>query len=101
MKKKTNDTEKSKELVKNIVGNQYEEALKKLLANTAHKKTNVNQNPPGFSKIRGEEKKIGAIIKHLENIEVEKDGRISVTVVTANEVTKEIKNKLAAQAAKL
>jgi F-type H+-transporting ATPase subunit b len=95
------DTEKDKELVENIVGSQYEEALKKLLADTDHKKTSVNQNPPGFSKIRGEEKKMSAIVKHLEKIEAEKEGRISVTVVTAREVAKEIKNKLAAQAAKL
>jgi F-type H+-transporting ATPase subunit b len=95
------DTEKDKELVENIVGSQYEEALKKLLVNIAHKKTSVNQNPPGFSKIRGEEKKMSAIVKHLEKIEAEKEGRILVTMVTANEVAKEIKNKLAAQAAKL
>jgi F-type H+-transporting ATPase subunit b len=95
------DTEKDKELVENIVGSQYEEALKKLLVNTAHKKTSVNQNPPGFSKIRGEEKKMSAIVKHLEKIEAEKEGRISLTVVTAREVAKETKNKLVSQAAKL
>lgn len=95
------DSAKDKELVENVVGSQYEEALKKLLANSVNKKTSVNQNPPGFSKIKSEEKKIGAIVKHLEKIEAEKEGRISVTVVTANEVAKEIKQKLAAQAAKL
>lgn len=95
------DSAKDKELVENVVESQYEEALKKLLANSVNKKTSVNQNPPGFSKIKSEEKKIGAIVKHLEKIEAEKEGRISVTVVTANEAAKEIKEKLAAQAAKL
>lgn len=95
------DSAKDKELVENIVDNQYKEALQKLLNNVSSKKTSVNQNPPGFSKIKSEEKKIGAIVKHLEKIEAEKEGRISVTVVTANEAAKEIKEKLAAQAAKL
>lgn len=95
------DSVKDKELVENVVDNQYKEALQKLLNNVSSKKTNVNQNPPGFSKIKSEEKKISAIVKHLEKIEAEKEGKILVMVVTANEVTKEIKDKLAAQAAKL
>jgi F-type H+-transporting ATPase subunit b len=95
------DSAKDKELVENIVDNQYKEAFQKLLNSISSKKTSVNQNPPGFSKIKSEGKKIGAIVKHLEKIEAEKEGRISVTVVTANEAAKEIKEKLSAQAAKL
>lgn len=96
------DTAKDKELIENVVANQYTEALQKLLANVSQARAvSVNQNPAGFSKIRSEEKKLGAVVKHLEKIEAEKEGRVSVTVVTANEVAQEIKDKLAKQAAKL
>ena len=96
------DAAKDQELIKDVVANQYAEALKKLLVSSASEKTtSINQNPPGFSKIRGEEKKIGAIVKHLEKIEAEKEGRFAVTVVTARAMEREVKNQLASQAAKL
>jgi F-type H+-transporting ATPase subunit b len=96
------DTAKDKELIENVVVNQYAEALQNLLANVSQARAvSVNQNPAGFSKIRSEEKKLGAVVKHLEKIDAEKEGRVSVTVVTANEVVREMKDKMEKQAAKL
>jgi len=92
------DGAKDEELIKNIVAGQYGEVLQKLVESASSRETNVNQNPPGFSKIRSDGKKIGAIVKHLEKIEAEKEGRLSITVVTAHKLAQGIKDKLAAEA---
>jgi|SRR6185369_8791282 len=52
-------------------------------------------------KRRGEEKKLFAIVKRLEKVENEKEGRLSVIAKTAYEISKETKGQLEKKAESL
>lgn len=81
---------------------QYAQALEELTERAASEKVaEIAENFFGFLKRCGEEKKMDAIMKSLEQCEADKENRVSVTVVTAHAATKGIKEKLAVKAQKL
>lgn len=78
---------------------QYAQVLEELTERAASEKVaEIAENFFGFLKRCGEEKKMDAIMKSLEQGEADKENRVSVTVVTAHAATKGIKEKLAAKA---
>lgn len=81
---------------------QYARSLEELSRGTTPGGVSViAKNFAGFLKRRGEEKKLPAILKQLEKIEAEKEGRMTVTVTLAHEADEITKKKLSSQAKKL
>lgn len=81
---------------------QYARSLEELSRGAAGEAVAViAKNFAGFLRRRGEEKKLPAILKQLEKIEAEKEGRIAVAVTLAHEADKATKEKLSLQAKKL
>lgn len=81
---------------------QYAVALQELAAGAPREKVaGIAENLSGFLKRRGEEKKLGAIVKHLEKLQADQEGRVSITVVTAHPVAGDTKNMLAAKVREL
>jgi F0F1-type ATP synthase delta subunit len=81
---------------------QYARSLEELSRDTTGEAVAViAKNFLGFLKRRGEEKKLSAILKQLEKIEAEKEGKIAVMAVLAHAVDEATKKKLALQAEKL
>lgn len=81
---------------------QYAEVLEELSKNaTAEQVTDIADCFLGFLRRRGEQKKIGAIMKYVEKAVAQKEGRVSVAVVTAYEVTEDDKQKLSRAANRL
>lgn len=96
------DAVKDQALIEGVVNSQFDEALKTLVVPAGSKKnSSARQNPGSFSKIRSEEKKLSAVVKHLEKMEAEKEGRFTVTVITARALDDKIKTQLKSRAAKL
>lgn len=78
---------------------QYAQALEELTESVASEKAAaIAENFFGFLKRRGEEQKMSAIVKCLEKNKAAKEGRVSVTVVTAYETDLETRELLARQA---
>lgn len=81
---------------------QYARSLEELSRGAAAESvTVIAKNFAGFLKRRGEEKKLPAILKHLEKIEAEKEGRVAVIATLAHEADEATKKKLLVQAEKL
>lgn len=81
---------------------QYAEVLEELSKSaTAEQVTDITDRFLGFLRHRGEQKKIGAIMKYAEKAVAQKEGRVSVAVVTAYEVTEDDKQKLSRAANRL
>lgn len=78
---------------------QYAQAIEELAASAAP--GNMPAIVGGFVGLlgrRGEQRKLGAILKRLEQLGVEKEGRIIVTAVTAHRAAKDVQEKLLAEA---
>lgn len=81
---------------------QYARSLEELTEGAGSAKVaETVKNFIGFLQRRGEEKKMGAIMKRLEKIEAEKKGHVLVTVTAAREAEKETKRMLLSRAEKL
>lgn len=81
---------------------QYAEALSELSLGAAPEKVSgIVANLFGFLRRRGEEEKIGSIIKNLEMIEAEQSALVCVTAVTAFDPDEETKSLLTAKAEEL
>ena len=81
---------------------QYAEALEELTQGAAAGHVaDVAKRFLGFLEHRGEQEKIGAIVRHLEKAAAQRDDRVSVAIVTASEATEENKNTFARVADKL
>ncbi|MDO8566482.1 MAG: F0F1 ATP synthase subunit delta [Candidatus Moranbacteria bacterium] len=61
----------------------------------------IAKNFAGFLRRRGEEKKLPAILKQLQKIEAEKEGRIAVTAILAHSADEATKKKLSLRAERL
>lgn len=75
---------------------QYAQALEELSRGASDAKALV-QNLMSFLKRRGESEKLTSILDRLEWMEADKDNRVSVTAVTAREVSPETKKLLTKQ----
>lgn len=74
---------------------QYTEVLEELAKNaTPEQAVDITDHFLGFLKRRGEQKKIGAIVRYWEKVVAQKEGRVAVAVRTAYETTEESKKKL-------
>lgn len=81
---------------------QYARSLEELSSGaTGETVVVIAKNFAGFLKRRGEEKKLPAILKQLEKIEAEKEGKIAVMAVLAHEADETTKKKLSLQVEKL
>lgn len=81
---------------------QYARSLEELSRDaTKEAVSDIAKNLMEFLKRRGEGKKLGAILKQLEKIEAEKEGRTRVTAILAHEADQVTKKKLSLQAEKL
>ena len=81
---------------------QYAQALEELVEHAAPGEMSaIIENFIGFLHRHGEWHKIGAIVKRLEKINADKEGRATVMAVTAHEATKDVKAVLVARAQEL
>jgi F0F1-type ATP synthase delta subunit len=81
---------------------QYGEALEELTAQASASEVDaLTRQFFAFLKHRGEEKKMAAIVEHLEKSEAEKSNRLAVVVTTAHAPMTETKAALSRQAAQL